>query len=219
MSRMRAEAESRWTQDDDEVPPRSAAAEAGSAFWDLVDKHSRLGPPVPRVLEIGPGLGRLLRAMLERNRPFQSYHGVELNRGHVDRLRGEFLDTRISFQAEDCARYDYPDWYDAVVSSSTFEHLFPSITATVTRLRDRVKTGGKLFADYPAGDEQMTVARSRFADHPARHWVRTYSRAELEQIYRQAGFMIDAVELYPAATDTEGGTVRRAFVAATASAE
>jgi 16S rRNA A1518/A1519 N6-dimethyltransferase RsmA/KsgA/DIM1 with predicted DNA glycosylase/AP lyase activity len=60
----------------------------GDSLWALYERYRQFTPN-DKILEIGPGYGRLLKTALDRKIPFQSYAALELS-NRVDRLRREF---------------------------------------------------------------------------------------------------------------------------------
>src|ERR1700724_3925539 len=96
----------------------------GDSLWALFQEYRPFSAN-DRILETGPGYGRLLRTALERNVQFRSYTGLELSKARVDRLHQEFdLDT-VDFVAADIDTWTSTDRFDLVICSSTFEHLHP----------------------------------------------------------------------------------------------
>ena len=58
----------------------------GDAFIDLVRRYYRFSNKT-RILEVGPGYGRLLDSILQKRFPFESYVAVELSAACVEKLR------------------------------------------------------------------------------------------------------------------------------------
>jgi SAM-dependent methyltransferase len=70
---------------------------SGDTLWDIyLEAHEFLGSD--RIVEFGPGYGRLLKTALARNIPFRSFIGIDLSQARASRLAGEFRsDARIQF--------------------------------------------------------------------------------------------------------------------------
>jgi len=204
----------RWTQDEAEHSLTWGRVMTGDSFLDQVDRFFQFAPPV-RILEIGPGYGRLLKTILQRAYPFQEFLGLDLSKARVDRLTGEFGDHLTSFVEGACDSYRAPSPFDLVISSATCEHLFPSIAATLTRIYESLKPGGMVFLDFICHDPDLAISRAYFEENLGEAFIRIYSETELRMFFVEAGFeVLDIV--YPMVTGLDIGLneVKRALVAA-----
>jgi len=152
---------------------------SGEAFVARAEHHGAFGEH-KRILEIGPGYGRLLGSVLEGGRPFASYTGVDLSRQNVGHLSERFSDGRISFACEDVEKVSLPEPVDAVLSSLTFKHLFPSFERALSNLAGQMTPGGVVLFDLIEGSR-------RFFEDDGVTYIRWYERGEVVDILGACG--------------------------------
>lgn len=184
---MRAMSLERWLREDGgaaAVPVPPAMADAASAR--LRDAS--------RVLEFGCGDADLLRQIVDRDAAFASWTGIDVSESRVVQLRDRFRGERFRFECADCADWRSPGAYDLILALGLAEHVFPSMAPLLAKWRGLLAPGGAVAADFPVYDEAMTVARSRFVNEPAPHYVRTYARWEIERMFADAGLRIGSAE-------------------------
>ncbi len=120
---VRERSKSRWRQARPTDGLTWGRTVTGDAFIERVESYAAFSPET-RVLEIGPGYGRLLRACLGRGTPFQSYTMVDLSEDNITYLRGEFPDPRVAAVVGDIEGV-----HSTNASTSSFPRL-PSSTST-----------------------------------------------------------------------------------------
>lgn len=151
----------------------------GEAFVARAEHHRAFGEQ-KRIVEIGPGYGRLLGSVLERGLPFASYTGVDLSERNVAHLSETFPDRRISFAWEDVEEVSFAEPVDAVLSSLTFKHLFPSFARALSNLTRQMTPGGIVLFDLIEGSR-------RFFEEDGVTYIRWYERGEVENILATCG--------------------------------
>jgi hypothetical protein len=203
----------RWKGDEEEARLTWGSMMTGDSFVDVVQRfHAFAGDE--RVLEIGPGYGRLLRTVLGRSIPFGRYLGLEISAARVGRLMRDFGARGIEFAHGDILKAAPDVQPDLVLCSSTFEHLFPSISTALRNLKATSTPRTQLFIDFIAaeGDDSLRTSHAYFENTTA--FVRIYARAELEGLFAEAGFPVMCVERIVLGQDPSGRDVRRALIVA-----
>jgi SAM-dependent methyltransferase len=177
---------SRWRQ---AVPTPNLTWDAeigGEAFIDRAQEHGVFGEG-RTILEIGPGYGRLLAACLDRGLKFRRYIGVDLSANNVRYLRERFDDERVSFLEGDVERVELDQKVDAVISSLTFKHLFPSFEGALHNLSNQLRNGGPVVFDLIEGER-------RYFEDDDLTYIRWYTRGEVEKILAATGFEVAAFD-------------------------
>ena len=159
---------------------------SGDAFVSKVAEHGGLGP-TRRVVEVGPGYGRLPQACIERGESFGAYLGVDLSHDNVAHLRERFTQENISFLEGDIETVDLGEPVDTVISSLTFKHLFPSFERALENIARQLSSGGLVIFDLIEGH------RRHFEEDGATY-IRAYSREEVESIIASAGLELVAFD-------------------------
>jgi SAM-dependent methyltransferase len=205
--------QSRWReQDEDQV--EAASTLTGDAFLDAVQEHHTFSGS-ETILEVGPGLGRLLSTLLQRRLPFGEYWGLELSAARVQRLKRRFQQPGVRFIQADVMTEPLGVRADVVICSSTFEHLFPSMTKALQNLRAMTSPGAKLFIDFAVNDRDDDLQTSRAYFESSTAYIRIYTRSELESLFIQEGYSVRAIAVIVLGKDRSDKQVRRALVAAT----
>ena len=150
----------------------------GDAFVDRAVAHHAFGPD-RRVLEVGPGYGRILRTCLERSVPFYRWVGLDLSAENVRHLSREFPDPRIEFVEGDAesARVHTP--VDTVISSLTFKHIYPSFELALRNLAGQLSQRGLVLFDLIEGS-------GRCFERDDITYIRQYSREEVGELLARA---------------------------------
>lgn len=79
------------------------------------------------ILEIGPGLGRLLTSIIKKKLSFKSYLGLDISPSNVEYLQATFKNPKIEFEVGNPEIVTLEKkQFDAVFSSLTFKHFMPS---------------------------------------------------------------------------------------------
>jgi SAM-dependent methyltransferase len=186
-----ARSQARWREEHPQLGLTFGEPLSGRPFIDKLAEHAELTDQ-SRLLEIGPGYGRLLSALLEEKRPFAAYTGVDISENNVAHLGHEFADPRITFITGDVATAEIPA-FDVAFSSLVFKHFYPSFEAALTNLGSAVSDGGRIVFDLLEGRRAYFEAD----DATFVHW---YERSEVEEIAARAGLRVlafDQVEHAP----------------------
>jgi len=167
----------------------------GDAFIEAARRYAGFGPD-KRILEVGPGYGRLLKAFLAREIPFAHYHGLDISKGTCAYLREQFPREDITFQHGEVESASFETGFDVVLSSATFKHLFPSIEPALMHLRSSANPGCILCIDFLEGTwtgyEPDNVT-----------FVHMYTRPQLLEVLDRVGLehvAFDEVEHMPGIT-------------------
>jgi SAM-dependent methyltransferase len=151
----------------------------GDAFIDKVTQYG--GFDAHRdVLEIGPGYGRLLGAVLKRRCLFRSYLGIDIASRNIEYLESRFANERVRFQQGDVETVELGSDFDVLISSLTFKHFFPSFSKALTNVGRRLRPGALVIFDLVEGDRACFEA-----DNVT--FVRQYRRVEILKILEEAG--------------------------------
>lgn len=158
----------------------------GDAFVDRAERHGAFGEG-RHIVEVGPGYGRLLSTIRERELPFGRYTGVDLSQSNVDHLQNRFTDERIEFRVEDVEQARFEEPVDSVLSSLTFKHLFPSFEQALSSLASQMSSGGVVLFDLIEGSR-------RFFEDDDVTYIRWYERGEVEKMLGRCGLEVLAFE-------------------------
>lgn len=159
---------------------------SGEAAVDVCERHGAFGEG-RTILEIGPGYGRIMRAVLDRGAAFERYLGLELSEQNASHLRQEFADPRIEIVRGDAESTQLDEKVDTVFSFLTFKHLYPSFEGALTNLRPQLRDGGVVIFDLIEG------SRSYF-QRDEQTFVHEYTRAEAEGIVGRSGLTLKAFD-------------------------
>jgi SAM-dependent methyltransferase len=136
-----------------------------------------------RILEIGPGYGRLPQACLRLGVEFREYLGVDISPANVEHLRRTFSDPRLRFVVADAEELDLPGRYDLLISSLVFKHLYPSFEAVLTASAAHLSAGALVCFDLIEGD-------LRQFEYDRVTYIRCYTREEVLEILKRAGLKL-----------------------------
>ncbi len=161
-----------------------------------------------QVLEIGPGYGRILKALLDRKTTFQSYFGLDLSGSRVAALAGQFSDPRVHFAEGDVMDFDVDRKFDLVVSSATFEHLYPDARRALCNLHARCLPNTTLAIDFIKHPEP----KSYFEDNGT--YIRVYTPEQLRTIFAESGFEVLELRAIDFGASRGGISIERWMVAA-----
>jgi SAM-dependent methyltransferase len=168
---------------------------SGDNFIAKVEAYGGLGKD-RSVLEIGPGYGRLLTALLQRQGAFGQYCGVDISEQNVAFLRERYGRPDIRFVHADAENVVLDGRYDTVVSSLTLKHLYPTLEKALGNIAGFVDAGGLFVFDLLEG------TGSSFAKNPkgTHTYVRRYTRADVQDILSRMPLRLvafDHVEHHP----------------------
>jgi SAM-dependent methyltransferase len=167
---------------------REAPPDPGLTWGDRVDgadaarvaiAHGVFGPG-RSVLEIGPGYGRILEAVLAAGAEFDRYVGLDLSERNVSHLRAAFSDGRLEFVEGDAETASLDAPVDGAYSFLTFKHLYPSFEAALRNIASQLNPNGVVVFDLIEGDRA-------YFHHDRTSFVRHYTRETAREIVELAG--------------------------------
>jgi SAM-dependent methyltransferase len=151
---------------------------SGDAF---VEHVARLGGFIPdtRILEIGPGYGRVLQACVDRGVQFAGYLGLDISATNVEHLRRRFSDPRVAFAVGDAESALLEERYDLVISSLVLKHLYPTFERALRNCAAQLAPGALVCFDLIEGSDS-------FFEQDQVTYIRWYTRAEVQEILARA---------------------------------
>ncbi|HTV30235.1 MAG TPA: class I SAM-dependent methyltransferase [Xanthobacteraceae bacterium] len=177
----------RWRSD--EIAPHLTwdRMMTGDSLWNLYQGHHDFQVR-DRILEVGPGYGRLFRTALQRKISFGSYTAVELSQARVDRLAAEFPLESVLFVQGDIENWSNERFFNVVLCSSTFEHLYPDCRRALQNIHRQLSSDAAVFIDFIYSTESLRYFE---ADET---YIRMYSHDELIAIFNACGYAIATIE-------------------------
>lgn len=176
----------------------------GDAFVEKAEQYAQFTAE-KNVLEIGPGYGRILTALLERAVPFARYCGLDLSEETCTHLRERFPRDDVEFVSGDVEAASFDFAFDVVLSSLTFKHLYPSIEPGLQNLAHGAAPGAVFCIDF------------MYCEGPGLHWddidtfIRLYTPDELLEILDRVG--LEHIAFDEVRHDTEPSSWRLLMVA------
>jgi SAM-dependent methyltransferase len=199
----------------------------GESLWSIYQREHEF-KATDRILEIGPGYGRLLKTALKRGVPFERFVGLELSAARVEKLNDEFGSSKILFVAGDADQWRGSDPFDVVLCSSTFEHLHPDCRKALRNIRSQLVPGASVFIDFIGsiprrilGIDPTPIARFlnqvlgirlKYFEKDGTY-IRIYFENELRAIFKDAGFVVQKIES-TVVGEGETGPIKRLVVIA-----
>jgi SAM-dependent methyltransferase len=174
---------------------------SGDAFVEQVARLDGFDPDT-RILEIGPGYGRLLQACLDRDAPFAEYLGLDISATNVEHLHRRFSDPRVAFAVGDAESAVLEGRYDLVISSLVLKHLYPTFERALRNCATQLAPAALVCFDLIEGSDS-------FFEQDQVTYIRWYTRAEVREILERAG-----LELVEFGVVRHDQTHERLFVAA-----
>lgn len=193
-AQVRDRSKSRWRQAKPSKALTWGRSVTGDAFIERVESYGGFGAD-KRVLEIGPGYGRLLRACMDRDTPFGSYTMVDLSERNIAHLRREFPDPRVTTVVGDAEGMSLGRRFDLVLSSLTFKHLFPDFTLALRNSSLHLEEDGMIFFDLLESRAVDRLFRTGTYFENETTYIRRYTR-------REVGEILDALPLDLVGFDT-----------------
>lgn len=150
-----------------------------------------------RVVEIGPGYGRLLRHMLKEGIRFAKFTGFDISQSRVHALTTELRtgtrQSRMEFKLCDVMAQDFGQTFDTLLCSSTFEHFYPDCGPVVQNIAKNLAKGGRLFIDFPNWADDPDFKYNSISPGSG-EYVRFYAEQEVRAICAEAGIEL---QLHP----------------------
>jgi SAM-dependent methyltransferase len=208
--RLLALSQQRWKGSEPDAALTWGEILSGDSFLAALQHYYHFRPE-HHICEIGPGYGRLLRTILDKQLPFHHYSGVELSEERVRQLAARFPQQAVEFLPGDAATVRLSHPADLLLCSATFEHLFPDFTSVLQNLvRHNLNPPAALAVDFVQADDAMSQ-RSQGFEPDGHAFVRVYSAEEIRQLWAACGIVdpqIESIVLGQAGF----GPVRRIFV-------
>lgn len=222
IDRLQERALSRWRRTESPTGLTWGRTMTGDSFIDEVSRFYTCANGA-HLCELGPGYGRLLKTITEKSWPFSSFTGIELSASRVEALRAEYgSDPRISFIEGDINTFSLETPIDMVMSSATFEHLFPDCSAGLKNIAGCLVPNGWVFIDFVQLEDDMRRSVHWF-EPVGSAFIHVYSRNELQGLFEAEGLRVNEITSIVLGTGLLGHgreePVRRIFVAAQKSGE
>jgi SAM-dependent methyltransferase len=177
----------RWSAAPPDVRLTFDRALTGDAFVAKATEHGTFREGAA-VAEVGPGYGRLLDAALRRGLPFSRWVGVDLSPHNVAHLRERFgADPRCEFVHGDAEEADLGGPVDALVSSLTLKHVYPSFEGVLRNVAGQMSDGARIAIDVIEGER-------RYFEDDGRTYIRWYTRDELRALFARCGCEVTAFD-------------------------
>ena len=146
----------------------------GHAFIKKVLHYNKIDSSTS-ILEIGPGYGRLLKAILDLNLEFGKYYGVDISSKNIEHLRGEFSNhNNIHFIEGDIENINIDTKFDLAISSLTLKHFYPSFEKGLRNVSGHLKKDGVAIFDLIEGKSAFHEEDGTF--------IRLYTKAEVKKL-------------------------------------
>lgn len=204
--RFAAKSKIRWQGDEEDRHLTWGVIMSGKQFVDVMKKH---GKPrgFDKILEIGPGYGRLLDELLRRTASFKDYVGYDLSEARVKRLNKKYVYAAqpCEFHTGDITEVAVNGEYSVVICSSTFEHFWPDFR---TALKNLYRENVQYFIDFI--DQQLDA--SNF--HDDTYFVRVYTIEQIIKIFEEEKYKIVGCEEISFGKSSDGTEVKRILVIA-----
>lgn len=211
-----ARSKTRWGGSEPDVSLTWGRPMTGDTFFEAVERHAGTARIAgKRVLEVGPGYGRLLRTLRGRGYGHAGYVGLDLSAERVQRLTRELGDDTTRFVCGDAMQDVVGSGFGLCISSATFEHLYPSFVQAIANIRRQMASDGVLCIDFKQYEPGMLYSCASF-EREGGAFVRIYSRAELERTFARCGLAIEGLSSIALGTGEGGTVVQRIFVCARA---
>lgn len=195
--RSRRLAIARWQMSEPIAGLTLGAELSGAPFVERLLKYAHFGDQT-RVLEIGPGYGRLLKTLLEREVKFQSYLGLDLSPRNVELLNSHYGTPRIRFRVADVESVLLDEPVDVFYASLTFQHFYPTFAPHLKNLLRQSRPGAVGVFDllerrwYHPFSSYFERVGDNLTD-----FVRVYRRAAVEKLVSQAGGRVVGFDTVP----------------------
>ena len=141
-----------------------------------------------RIMEIGPGYGRLVQAALEQDVPITRWVGVDLSEETVNAFNERFEGRPAEAVLGDAESIRLEERFDAMLSSLTLKHIFPTFERALSNVADHLAPGGVVVFDLIEGEREF------FERHDGVTYIRQYSREEAGELVGKAGLELVALE-------------------------
>jgi SAM-dependent methyltransferase len=174
------------------------AASGEQSVRDILTDVEHLLPAHATVLEIGCGVGRMLRPLASR---FARVYGVDVSSEMVSRAKIRLADlgnVSIWLTEGSTLRPIKADTVDLAISYLVFQHI-PEVSIVGANIREafRVLKPGGLFKFQVAGRPETEEAESAERLRPKDTWTGvSFSESEIRQLVERAGFSVRSAYSY-----------------------
>jgi SAM-dependent methyltransferase len=176
----------RWREAGPDVGLTWGKTLEGDNFIQKVATYGGFGPD-KSVLEVGPGYGRLLTALLRNHMPFKDYLGVDISEKTVAHLKGAFPVPNVDFARGDIETLALNRKFDLFYSSLTLKHFFPTFEAALRNISSRLlNANAKVIFDLLEG-EGLNWEQDKT-------YVRSYAKDEVRRILTRANLTFRAFD-------------------------
>lgn len=165
----------------------------GTPFIEMLAKHCSFTEST-RVVEIGPGYGRLLRALLESRVSFCSYTGIDLSPTNVAYLTRTFGSAKVSIVNGSARDYLLGFPFDVAYASLTFQHFYPTFQPELQRILGQAAEGAKVVFDVPERRWYHPFAEYWSKRDGNMSYIRVYSKQEATSLVEAAGGRLEAFD-------------------------
>lgn len=100
------------------------------------------------ILDIGCGPGRNLELLKERNIPFSSYTGIEIDENLIQKLSAQYPDSKFFKVDLDTEKIPVDRKFDTIVLLAVIEHIF-NLKFLFNQLADLLKPDGRIILTTP----------------------------------------------------------------------
>jgi 2-polyprenyl-3-methyl-5-hydroxy-6-metoxy-1,4-benzoquinol methylase len=152
---------------------------SGDAFIQGVLMHTAIQSS-KNILEVGPGWGRLLKAILEKNISFKNYYGIDISRENIAYLKNTFQIPNIHFIHGNIEDIKLDTTFDIVISSLTFKHMYPSFEKALTNISRYMNKKGMVFFDL------LKEGNIAFFEEDGVTFIRYYKKKQIKEIVQRS---------------------------------
>ena len=124
----------------------------GDAFVELAKKFNAFSPE-KKILELGPGYGRILSSIISKKLPFKSYTGIDISEKNMEVLKKKFNQNNINFTIGEFTEITLEEKFDTVLSSLTLKHQYPTFYKSLKNISQFVKNDGLIIFDVRENKE------------------------------------------------------------------
>ena len=180
----RSRARERWQRSAPDAGLTWGKQLSGDAFVRAAAEHGAFGPE-RRVLEIGPGYGRLARAAATLELPFASWTGVDLSSETVRSFNEAPPHPAARAVEGNADTVALGETFHTMLSSLTLKHVYPTCELALANVARHMEPGGVAVFDLIEGQRRF------FERGDGVTYIRHYTRDELSEMVPRAGLRIE----------------------------
>lgn len=175
-------AKKRWLKSEPDTHLTWNLEVSGQAFIKKVLEHTKIDSNT-NILEVGPGYGRLLNAILDLGLDFREYYGVDISSQNISYLKEKFNNiSKIQFMEGDIEVIKIGIMFDLVISSLTLKHFFPSFEKALRNVSTHMAKDGIVVFDLREGN-----AAYREKDGT---YIRLYSKSQVKELIKSCNLQL-----------------------------